>query len=1138
VVTGGGFPPSTPLIISYAEPRADATPPVLLLASIVSNSDGSIPPTTVTIPVLASQGSVGLVTIGPAPGEAAPATQPIGKFSTPFAVTPLFETLTTSSSVMYPGGSLEISGAGFPPHAPIALRGLDAAGSTLVSTGLLTTTATGWLPPVQMSVPNSAAPGAAVIDAYDATGMAAGLPITILPSSQAGAGSLRVQPVRVSIGSIVQVTATGLQPGEPVALSLVGASGASTSVPGITDLIADASGVLQGSFAVPAAANLTEILGPGGGNVGTLLSVSVRGAQSGVTSSAPLLVSATRLVTDPAGTLPGQAVTILGFGFAAQEEVTVTLADPSGGISQIGRVAAGGDGSFSLTTVAPAGGVTASGPPVTFLLTATGETSGLVATCGLGVHNAPALSLQPYVVQPGQTVQLLGTGFTPNATTAITASFTLSAPGGPRIQHFLAATDKNGAFAATFAVPSTAQMVPVPVQAADAQGNSATIMLTINTQSPMLRVTPFAAHAGQKLSVQGTGFASGERVDIYLAVPASHPVALPGTTLTIQADLRGKFTVAFVLPGNVNGASSFPSGSYLLVASGEASARAAINAFVLSAQTGTPQPTATPTPTGSNPVPGSPTPVACVPAHGNPLTTSAQGVIYLAGASTVQLASGGSAIDSLTDLQVFNDGDSAVTITVAYLISAASGSGSPTVRTVTFLISPHSIQVRSVNQDAGSGHQVGVIVRVDSVAGPTCQPAAQPCSPGVCAAVRASLLIYRLRRTDPASGRQAEDVLDASSMSGTTNNAGANEPQPSTSWFFAEGYSGAGFQEYLNLFNPQNAPAHVHLYLVTATGLVGRGITAVLRPLAQKSIDVRAAYEVLLTCRPATKGAACGKAPPPTGLAMIVHSDMPVVASRALYWGSGVGSDKAGFDVATGSIVAARQLAFAYASTLDRDTAFLSVLNPASCHGVAGTKTCPTAQVVVRVFTTSGAQIASTRLNVGADSRGNLALNSLVDRGIYAVLLQATEPIVAEIAQYVGGSPSSTPAPPGLDLQGTPGSTSLHDSGLVSGAAATWQPLVHVYNPSAGHTVVRLSAMSAAGAYFTRTYQIASQATLEVRIPVPPASSSPSPGSQASIGLSLSCSSPCVGAALEGVRGVVGSGESGLPREAWGESLH
>ncbi len=53
-------------------------------------------------------------------------------------------------------------------------------------------------------------------------------------------------------------------------------------------------------------------------------------------------------------------------------------------------------------------------------------------------------------------------------------------------------------------------------------------MLTINTQSPMLRVTPFSAHAGQTLNVQGSGFASGERIDVYLAVPASHPTPYLG----------------------------------------------------------------------------------------------------------------------------------------------------------------------------------------------------------------------------------------------------------------------------------------------------------------------------------------------------------------------------------------------------------------------------------------------------------------------------------------------------------------------------------------------------------------------------------------------------------------------------------
>jgi hypothetical protein len=261
---------------------------------------------------------------------------------------------------------------------------------------------------------------------------------------------------------------------------------------------------------------------------------------------------------------------------------------------------------------------------------------------------------------------------------------------------------------------------------------------------------------------------------------------------------------------------------------------------------------------------------------------------------------------------------------------------------------------------------------------------------------------------------------------------------------------------------------------------------------------------------------------------MIVQSDMPVIASRALYWGSGNGSGKAGFDEGSGSTATARQLAFAYASTIDGDRAFLSLLYPASCS-----KACPPAQVVAHVFTASGLQVATARLRIGANHRGSLTLNSLVDQGIYAVLVQSTQPIVGEIAQYEGGAPSQIPVVPGLDLQGVQASTSLLSSALDDSTL----PLVHVYNPSAGHMVVRLSAMSTGGTYVTRTYQIAADASLEAQVPTPASAGPTVAGSHQPIGISVSCSSPCAAAALEGVHRLTGGGQAGLPGEAWGESL-
>ena len=91
---------------------------------------------------------------------------------------------------------------------------------------------------------------------------------------------------------------------------------------------------------------------------------------------------------------------------------------------------------------------------------------------------------------------------------------------------------------------------------------------------------------------------------------------------------------------------------------------------------------------------------------------------------------------------------------------------------------------------------------------------------------------------------------------------GAN--QPSTTWYFAEGFTGEGFEEWLCLLNPNPEPNLVH---ITYQTLEGANISdeELLPPLSRRTVDVNT------------------RAGENLQLSIMVNGDKPLVAERPIY---------------------------------------------------------------------------------------------------------------------------------------------------------------------------------------------------------------------------------------------------------------
>lgn len=96
---------------------------------------------------------------------------------------------------------------------------------------------------------------------------------------------------------------------------------------------------------------------------------------------------------------------------------------------------------------------------------------------------------------------------------------------------------------------------------------------------------------------------------------------------------------------------------------------------------------------------------------------------------------------------------------------------------------------------------------------------------------------------------------------------------PARTWYFAEGYTGEGFDEYLTLMNPNSSPAAVTLTYYLASG----------GPVS-KSVSVPAQSRYTVAVHETAEGVGRGQA-----VSTKVESSQPIVAERPMYFRYGGG---------------------------------------------------------------------------------------------------------------------------------------------------------------------------------------------------------------------------------------------------------
>jgi len=203
-------------------------------------------------------------------------------------------------------------------------------------------------------------------------------------------------------------------------------------------------------------------------------------------------------------------------------------------------------------------------------------------------------------------------------------------------------------------------------------------------------------------------------------------------------------------------------------------------------------------------------------------------------------------------------------------------------------------------------------------------------------------------------------------LSGGHNAVGAEGP--STIWYFAEGYTGAGFQEWLTLLNPNSSPANVTVTYAFRDG--GTQVqTTYVGANTRETVDVK------------------GAVGPNKEVSMKVEADQPIVAERPMYF-SFNGRD-GGHNV-VGATSASTTWYFAEGYTGDGFQEYLTLQNPNAAP----------ANVTIE-YGRRGGGGRTQNLTVGANTRETVDVNAVVGSGKeVSVKMSSDQPIIAERPMY------------------------------------------------------------------------------------------------------------------------------------------
>ena len=745
--------------------------------------------------------------------------------------------------------------------------------------------------------------------------------------------------------------------------------------------------------------------------------LAARPALARVADSNSTATSVSLTATVIAGT--STAVAATNTAQAATSTAVAGLPTSTGSVTPIGSPTATGT-VLSIGTLLPAGSLTlnpSSGPP--------GSKINIGAPVGSFAANSSVFI--SYLDQRGVSTVPLGT-------------FTSDAAGG------LAALGVT--------LPASTTAGYGTIAATDPKNQSLTALFQI---TPVLVVTSGVPLPGATLTITGDGFAGLNPISF---LSGGAPLTTSGT---VTSDVSGHFVASVTLPTTATQssviqvlASDRVHVAVLVVQIGSltptvtpVTQTSPTSTFVAGGQPTipiiTPPPSHTPTPGSRTPtptttatrVPGTPgtaTPVV-TPSSGPNLTTAYFAEGYTGQAKTNGRASFGE------ELAILNPNGAPAVVSIRYY--ALTGHSGPLV--VSRVLRAGSVLRESVNQDVGPDQIVAAVVT----------------SPQ-------HLYVTRTINRTGTDGRR----LDGS----TTGPAAA----PAASFGFAEGYTGASFQEYLTLFNPATAAARVTIRLApqAASGAGGRIFTLSVPALSRVTKSVR---EVNVGTGTSSVG-------------MLVSSSIPLVAERVEYFGDGIGSGKFGATVSGGLPPASDQLrigtGFSGGSTTGTrgqaqptgDQEYVTLLNP----NLAG----KAASVTVGFNDDAGRALGDgLTVSVPPGTRRTVGANAAIGAratGPFSVTISAADKvgIQAEAAQYFGGSPNLGRHPGAALAALTAPVGDAYFADLSTGGAdgAVLNRIVYLYNPLTSACHVAASYVGPTGATVRASYTVGANGIVAIDI--------------------------------------------------------
>jgi hypothetical protein len=191
-------------------------------------------------------------------------------------------------------------------------------------------------------------------------------------------------------------------------------------------------------------------------------------------------------------------------------------------------------------------------------------------------------------------------------------------------------------------------------------------------------------------------------------------------------------------------------------------------------------------------------------------------------------------------------------------------------------------------------------------------------------------------------------------------------------WYFAEGYTGGGFEEWVLVQNPNSTPATVRFDFMEQSG----ARTSFTYDVAPSSRFTVPAHEIL----------------PERELSVSISSDLPIVAERAMYWGNRIEGH-----ATIGTPAPDYGWCFAEGYTAEGFEEWLLIANP-------GPDPC----LVDLTFLFPDGTSTSYQAEVGARSRYTLEVKNVVGEREVSIRVQASARVVAERAQYFSGRAGGT----------------------------------------------------------------------------------------------------------------------------------